>query len=350
MRNSLKCLLVFIVAGSFSACGDYSNPQLQEDLEFLSAIPDKKVLDLRVAPKLTRDYDGAENSQELTERQDALGEKATWYEESRDMTEGVNQGVLGYLELVDFITKTFPPTTREAGRRIWGPWPSDDTPTMDVRFVMSKDVEPGDFLFAFQFRAADQADQFTFDEGWVSCVSGDVRPRGLFRRGVGSLTINLDNCSSVTGAADTGTARGIFETSPDAENPLGKTDLTVSFTDFLTQDDIDKDPDARPNSFIYYYKEQSDLSGAYDFSLESDIHNGDPGLEADELFEFQVRWESNGCGRADFRISGDDLGGFQVLASECWDENHNRVFYTDNAGIEDSEGSELDCCRLVSDF
>ena len=81
------------VAGAAPAgCGDYSNPQLQQDLEFLSAIPAKRYLELRVAATQPREAELDDQPAGLSRRRDAvLGDPATYFVASRLVTGDVNR-------------------------------------------------------------------------------------------------------------------------------------------------------------------------------------------------------------------------------------------------------------------
>ncbi len=341
--------------GLLAGCGDYSNPQLKEDLEFLAAIPAKETLDLRVANPVPRsDSNWVEGEGALTSRQDAvLGQLAEFYASTLVTTRGINGGVLGFLELVDWITHRIPPTKRELNRRIWGPWPSDDDPGVDVRFEMRRyplyQTDPKQdhpFSFHFQMRPEEAADSMGYDEGWEDCVSGSVDPKGLFRRGEGTMLIDLTTCSSVTGKSESGEARVTFDTAPDGDNPLGKTQLGIEFIAFYTQDAIDKGEG--PLTADYSFFEASDTSGLFDFTTWADIHaESDPQLDAEEIFEWRIRWADDGCGRADARIYGGDLGAFEIEAIECWDTDHRRVYYSfpfAEPPDQPIEGDPADCC------
>jgi hypothetical protein len=53
---------------------------------------------------------------------------------------------------------------------------------------------------------------------------------------------------------------------------------------------------------------------------------------------------ASGAGRADLVVSGGSLpAGFIVHASECWDANFGRVFYTEDVDPTKMEGSPSGC-------
>ncbi len=339
--------LVVLLSGLLPAgCGDYSNPQLQQDLEFLSAIPAKRYLELRVADTQPRQLDDQQAG--LSRRRDAvLGEPATYFVASRLVTGDINRGVLGFLELVDRITHLVPPTLRQPTRRVWGPWPSEDDPGVDMRFVMEKG-QPGEFFFDFQLRPVVLAESSGFDENWTSCIAGRVEPRGAFRRGVGEMSIRLADCAAVTGSGEGGSAAVEFDTAPDAANPDGKTALTIDFEGFLTREMIADGQQSLDADYAFF--ETGDRSGAFDFTSLDDVHEGEPGRQARERWDWRVRWAADGCGRADVRLSGGDLGQIEVLLSECWDADHGRVYYGDNASLAETEGDPAECCLPPTPF
>jgi hypothetical protein len=341
MRTFTKYKWIFIALAQVAGCGDYSNPQLKEDLEFLSAIPAREVMELRVANQTPRQV--GQQEQGLAIHQDSLlGVLATFYVETIRTTGEINRGVLGFLGIVDLITHFVPPTLRAEGRRVWGPWPSEEDPGVDLRFEMLK-LEPGRFSLHYQLRRSELAGGNGFDEGWTDCVSGDVSPRGLFRRGEGDLLVDLDACASVTGSGEEGSALVDFDTTPDAGSPNGKTHVSIEFAGFLSREAIAAGEPA--TSANYEYSEAGDTSGWFDFTTWSDLHaESDPLKPALETFQWRVRWTSDGCGRADASVSGGDLGQLQILVSECWDAEHKRTYYTDNALMAPTEGDPADCC------
>ncbi|MBC7976743.1 MAG: hypothetical protein H7138_17350, partial [Myxococcales bacterium] len=58
---------------------------------------------------------------------------------------------------------------------------------------------------------------------------------------------------------------------------------------------------------------------------------------------------NSGAGRADGIVRGGDLGTLQATASECWDGNFKRVYYTDSVVFSASEGVETSCAFATAD-
>lgn len=325
-------------------CGDYSNRDLVEDLAFLRAIPARSALEIRVAETGSRDV--GESTAALGQRRDPLiGDPATYYLFSHSISSQINASIFGFLDIVDLLTQQVPPSLRAEDRRVWGPWPSEDMADTDVRFSMIC-YESSSFGLFFQVRDGSRRDLYGFDEGWRDCFFGQVEPasQGL-RRGVGNLTIDLDACSSFSGSGESGLASVGFDTRPDADNPDGKTELQIWFSDFLTRDEIEAHgEEAEPLTALYVYLERRDVR-EFDFLAWADLNEDRPELDRLEQVALEVRWTVQGQGRADASISGGDLEGQVISLVECWDEEHARNYYTDSHGLAPTEG-ELESCPI----
>lgn len=346
-----KVLGAWVVLGTLLAgCGDYQNRILEEDLAFLTAVPARSVLELRVADDSPRQVRLATERQPLGQLGQPLpGELADWYLFTRAITTDVNRSVFGFLTLADLVT-SLPPTRRLTDRRVWGPWPSKDTPHTDWRFVMTRNPHEGttpDFDMALQVREHLDRDDRGADQGWENCLAGNVTPtRGSIRRGVGTLEADAGACNRFEQTGERGTATVTFDTAPDADNPAGKTDLTIDFADFITKDMLERNPDPQPLNAAYAYTERGDLSGEFRFDLWTDLNEGqDPAKAALEHVTLVAQWNSNGAGRADSRWTDGDLGALEVWIHECWDPAHERVYYRDSLDMAPTEG-DPDACVL----
>ncbi len=348
--KSLRWLVLGALLAA-TACGDYSNELLKEDLEYLYAVPARAALEVRVAELQARNIELAHESSGLEQRTDAvLGETASWYIVSLLVSLDVNLNVLGFLDLVDTITG-FPPTARNSGSRQWGPWPSEESPHTDFRFIMSRDRTLGQFDFSLQTTAAAARNTPAYDEGWAGCLYGNVVPTdGSVRRGTGNLTADAATCDRFEASGASGQASIGFDTAPDEQNPQGKTSLQIHFENFLTRGMIDKDPNSRPMQADYQYLERGDLSGSFDFDTWGDLDNGEnPNQLAQEHIVIKTRWDHTGAGRADSTISGGDLGALVIELHECWNPEKKRVYYQDSHNLAPTEGLPSDCALPESE-
>ncbi|MBW2702836.1 MAG: hypothetical protein JRF33_18600 [Deltaproteobacteria bacterium] len=246
--------------------------------------------------------------------------------------------------MVDWITQQIPPTQRSAERRVWGPWQADDAENTDVRFVMTREPASAIFGLFYQVRDSRRRDDFTFDEGWSNCVFGQVEPSGEgLRRGQGNLTIDLDVCARYSQTGERGLASVGFNTSPDADNPSGKTSLQIVFDDFLTLDQIEEHGDlAQATNATYLYIESS-AERRFDFLFFADV-NGEPAGSTElERVAIEVRWDEEGRGQAAVSLSEGDFGALFIELNECWDVEHARVYYKDSHDLAPEEGDSASC-------
>jgi len=230
--------------------------------------------------------------------------------------------------------------------RLWGPWASRDTPNTDWRFVMEKDVASGVFSLALQVNSVANRNTTDYIEGWQNCLSGTIDPsQSSFRRGTGNLTTDVEICNQYNEHnVEKGSASIGFDTAPDEDNPGGKTDLTIVFSDFVSKDMYDRNPNPQPLNAEYRYLELGDLSGEFDFDVWTDIDEGqDPMKLAEEHVVLKVAWNSSGAGRADSLWTEGDLGALIILLHECWDMDKKRVYYEDSLGLAPTEGLAGDC-------
>ena len=341
LRGSLFTITVLaLLSFGVASCGDYSNSVITEDLDYLNAVPSKAAIELRVADPTPRQVViGTESSAIGGTASALLGVRAYWFLYATMVAIDINAAIFGFIDIVDTITQ-YPPASRSAGQYIWGPWSSKADPDTDVRFRMTHDRAAGLYGFDFDIRSANQAD--STDEGWVTCTYGAVVPgTNVVRRSSGNMTVDLTSCNQVKQDGEHGTAVIGFDTTPDSENPTGKTDLQIGFTDFLSKNMIDKNEKALNSDFTFM--EHSDRSGEFDFTTEKDIYEGiDPAKNALENVELKVRWLSTGAGQAEGQLSGGDLT-VEVTMIECWDAEYRRVYYKDSLNIFAPEGTIERC-------
>lgn len=339
--RSKTTLLLMAMLFLWSGCGDYSNKILEEDLAFLYAVPEKSSLEIRIAENQKRVTNP--NQAFFGQRSDSLlGDVATWYLFTVLMSHGVNLHVFGLIDFIDLIIM-YPPSAREADVRYWGPWKSSKTPETDWRFIMRRDRQNGMFEFLLQTNLVANQNTSGYPDGWTTCLSGKILPSNEGAgRGLGWMSIDLENCDHGENVGESGTASIGFDTLPDKDNPQGKTYLTIQFYDFITKSMLEKRPDPKPLNALYEYEEKSDFSGKFKFEVWSDLHeNQNAALDADEHIELYAQWNTSKAGRADIRVSGGDLDPQAYLIEECWDENRKRVYSSDISGT--MEGDAEDC-------
>ena len=147
ISNQLRTALGLVGLGFLSACGNYSN----DDLDFQLALPQQSDLSANVQLSVARI-----NS-------------AEYYKDTRNAITTFNAMVRDLLGLIENVRR-YPATTRQGNRRIWGPFPADKYPTWQVRIVMDRSpVSPTllkmDYWVQVRPVGAD-------DSAWVSFLVG----------------------------------------------------------------------------------------------------------------------------------------------------------------------------------
>ena len=255
----------------------------------------------------------------------SVGQLASWYVATRDVTRTFNGGSAWVLVLIHTIVK-FPVTTTAGDTLTWGPWSDALSPAeykLDVHVV-------GDGTFEYTLSGRSKT---TAGSRFEAVIDGTADPRAGELQGKGAFLIDFDAGKRVN-PIDSGDAKGTINAGYDlAARHL---DLAIATTDASGQ----------PIAADYAYNESADGSGDMVFDLRGDTGGG-PALETVTL---RSRWQATGAGRADARIAGGDLGQTEATASECWDTMFKRVFYTDSVGFAPSEGAQTACAFATADL
>ena len=78
----------------------------------------------------------------------------------------------------------------------------------------------------------------------------------------------------------------------------------------------------------------------FQFAVEGDMEKNS---SAAENALIRSRWLSTGAGRSDAMLSGGDLADLEVTATECWDAQFGRTFYSDSVTWQPTEGDAGSC-------
>jgi hypothetical protein len=256
--------------------------------------------------------------------QRSVGQLAEWYVATRGVTTTFNGGSAWVLILIHTIVK-FPVTSVDGDTYTWGPFSDALDPAeykLDVR-----DVGDGTYTYKLSGRAKTQVgSQFEV------IIDGTADPRNGELLGNGTFLVDFDAGRRVN-PIDSGDARGQVEVNYDLA--LRHLDLTIMSTD------------ASGNlvSADYAYNETAAGGGDMVFDVDGDAGGG-PELEQVTL---RSRWQADGEGRADARITAGNVGA-GATASECWNQQFARVFYTDSVNFAPAEGNAGDCVFADADL
>ncbi len=254
-----------------------------------------------------------------------VGELADWYVATRNVTRTFNGGSAWVLILIHTIVQ-FPVTTVNGDTYTWGPW-SDTLDPAEYKLDV-KDMGDGTYQYQLSGRNKTQA-----GSSFEVVIDGVADPRPGDLKGNGTFLIDFDAGKRVNPVDGDPNARGTVEVRYDlAARHL---DLSIMSTNDLGQ----------PVQAEYAYNETEAGGGDMVFDITGDAG----GTAAQENIVLRSRWQADGQGRADARLSGGDLA-TTAEASECWSDTFRRVYYTDNVNFAPTEGTASACAFATADL
>lgn len=255
----------------------------------------------------------------------AVGDLAEWYVATRNVTRTFNGGSAWVLILVHAIVQ-YPVTTVNGDTYTWGPW-SDALDPAEYKLDVVDNLD-GTYSYKLSGRSKTEAlSQFEV------VIDGFADPRLGDDKGNGSFTLDFDAGRRVNPIDADPNARGSITAGYDFS--ARHLDLAIDSTD----------DNGDPVIANYEYNRTLDGGGDMVFDV-----NGDAGgTSAQEHITLRSRWQSNGAGRADARLTGGDLTS-AAIASECWSTSFRRTYYTDNVNFAPTEGAVADCAFGTADL
>lgn len=253
----------------------------------------------------------------------SIGQLASWYVATRDITRTFNGGSAWVLVLLHTIVK-FPVTTVSGDTYTWGPW-SDALDPAEYKLDVRAKTD-GTYSYQLSGRSKTAA-----NASFEVVVDGTADPRKGDLLGNGQFLIDFDASHRVN-PLDASDAKGSVDVRYDLS--AHHLDLTIMSTDIF----------GKPALADYAYNETA-AGGDMTLGFSSNVGGG-PALESATLHS---RWLNSGAGRADGVIGGGDLGTLQATASECWNTSFKRVFYTDSVTFAATEGQSTACAFPTAD-
>jgi hypothetical protein len=277
--NAIKAFLL-LAATAFSACGNYSN----EDLDFELALPQDGDLDAKLPQALT------------------LDNSAEYYKLTRQVVTAFNGGATALTSLVDHV-RSYPPTSRNGGERTWGPFADDKHSGWQMRVVMVRSADPSApapaFVISYEI---DLRNTVQSGSSFFTFMNGQYASSGSARHGQGQMHL------AVQTARDAGYPVDDF-------GDLAQLDLTYNTLSYpITVDMVIANvPTANSPGATYDYTENADGSGQLDFDW---MVAAVPGGAGPTNVTFASRWLGSGAGRADAYVPG--LAGNTLVGTDCW--------------------------------
>ncbi len=301
---SRKVLSPFLAAALMAGC-----VTTQEETPIVNALPTAESVQIRLPQATAR----------------SIGQLADYYVLTRQVTRDLNAGAAWVLLVVHAVVQ-FPATTIEDNVYTWGPWSDGALDPAEWQLVVTAN---DDDTYDWQLEGRSKS---TPEDGFIAVISGHAVPGDEPHRGTGDFTIDFDAGERVN-PIDNTPDTGLVNVSYDLENRDGTAASVTIHAEGV-------DSLANPATFDYSYAENDDGSGDFQFALEGDLEeNG----SSSEQALIRSRWLADGTGRADALLSAGDLGDLEVEASECWDEQFERTYYTDSVNFSPTEGDPASC-------
>ncbi|HEY1558163.1 MAG TPA: hypothetical protein VGF94_25215 [Kofleriaceae bacterium] len=248
-----------------------------------------------------------------------VGQLATFYVETRGVTEMFNGGAAWVLVLIHSIVST-PATSVNGNVYTWGPGSGN---ALDPAIYRLDVTANDDGTYDYVLSGAAKSDP---SEHFVAVITGHSDPTAGDDKGNGDFLLDFDAARTID-PIDNANNKGQIHA--DYDLAARHLDLMIDSTDANNQ----------PASLAYAYDQTADGGGDMTLQLVANIG----GTDAEENVTLRSRWAATGAGRGDARIAGGDLGSEQAVASECWSTTFARVYYTDNVNFNPTEGDATQC-------
>ena len=282
---------------------------------FLTALPSRQTLEV-TAPTARAPAALSESSVS------ALGETASLYVLTRQMTAQVNGIVGGALDTLGDISRT-PPAAVSGTSAVWGPFTEPLSPVA-ARLLITR-VAPGSHRFVLELRP--RSGQDSDFEPFLQGASTGAAPGGPSQ---GRFALDLDlahRLDPVANAAEGHVVAGWTVVPAGRQVQVHLGEVHVGSGPTATADVV--------SSLL------GDGSGSLVFDAEANLAGGPELLETGKVGS---RWNPSGAGRADVAVHGGDaLDGGQL--TECWDASFLRVYargVSPDGGVA-SEGDPATC-------
>ncbi len=306
MTNMMKSLLAATTALSLAACVQQDAPPAAIG----KAIPTSDQVSIKLP----------------TGQAKAVGDLASYYVVTRDVTRTFNGGSAWVLVLIHTIVQ-YPVTSVAGNVYTWGPWAGSALDPAVYKLDVTANAD-GTYDYSLQGRS-----KSTPTAPFQAVISGHADPTPGELQGNGEFLIDFD-ASKAINPVDTGNAKGQVDVHYDlAARHL---DLHIMSTD----------ASGAPVAADYAYDEAADGAGNMTFDVQANVG----GTAALEDVTMRSRWLSTGEGRGDFRIAGGDLGSSQAIGSQCWSSLFLETYYTDNANFLPTEGDPASCAYATADL
>jgi hypothetical protein len=313
------------LAGLAAGC----RPPMEEAEEFRRGVPREETVTAQVPTK--------GQSQALTvkgQTQALKGLPAEYWA----LTWGVSATINGGAAFVGLLVKTviaFPPTTLSADEAVWGPFSGALDPVtwkLTVKRV-------GDHKFQYQFDGQSKLNPGPFITVLAGTHTAAVDDQGdpIEGFGTGSFSLDWGNRQLLPAAKpdEVGKANYSYSRLPGQTATISAQFRKVKDRDKGTLVDLD-----------YEYTHHAGGSGSMDFAYDAAAQLN----MADGRATVHSRWQANGAGRADAKLTSSALP-TAATASECWNTTFSSLYFAHSwAPLLDYGVEATDCVYVGAEF
>jgi len=318
-------VLAFVLAATaLSGCAAQKN---DEPSEFQEALPVQSSVSID-GPDGVRTDMGAQSATLGAMAGGAATDPAFWYTFTRDVRDGVNVVTAVVLVSVWAIVHT-EPSELDEDHAVWGPYDGDALDPARYRLIVDR-IGEHHFHYVLEGQKKSGGE-------YLSVLDGDGYSRASDSHGDGQFVLDLENAKLLDPsrhADDSGKVTIVHELPADVGRRRDALPRTITAT-------VAPEGEA---SLTITSRAHEDHTGELEVTAHADIDDSHATLLED--VSVVSRWRSTGAGRADVGISGGDLpaaGLSAVTAVECWGPDFARVFYSDSASTQPTEGSAAEC-------
>ena len=172
------------------------------------------------------------------------------------------------------------------------------------------------------------------DEPWLDALDGTVDAGADAAQSTGRFLVDLHAAGQVAGEALEGQVNVDYALSANGAT------AEIDFTDVTAEGVVPVDGGLT-------FSQELGVGGYLDASIEDNV--GGTATDAPELVNMRARWNANGAGRTDARLSGGDFTPDEHTETECWGSARTVVFY-DNTFNGQTDGLVDDCAFGNAEF
>lgn len=251
---------------------------------------------------------------------------ASFYEFTRQITDGVDSGTFQIVSAIAAVT-SYPPSSANDTEATWGPG-GDALDPVNWRVTVTQ-VATGEFDYEVDGRPHGDSN----DANFKAIVTGHGYGKDHPSYRSGTLTVYGDVLRALNPSQSSG---GTAKISYDARNyPRTVTaDLTTS--------------DGSGQWYDASVTHGADGSGELTLTALADTST--PADGKNESVDENSRWDASGAGRADVKLTGGDYGGTTVLVSQCWSATFAQSYYTDSVNYQPTAGDAASCVFAQAQF